>query len=383
MILHIDMDAYFASVEQLDNPDLKGKPVIICGQSDRSVVSTASYEARKFGIHSAMPYFKAKKLCPDGIYLKGRMHRYKELSIEIFALLDDFSPLVEPVSIDEAYVDITGCEKIIGKADQAALKIKNRIFNTTGLTCSIGVAPLKFLSKIASDMNKPDGITIIKDDDVQSFIDALDIKKVPGVGKKSCINLDILSVKKLGDIKKISDVLLAKKFGKQGKRLKELAHGIDISRVGSNSERKSISTENTFPKDTADQEMIRQYLLMQADDISRELRKKGFKAKTIVLKITFYDFKKISRRITLDKPVESSRVIYQEALKLLEKEHVFQKIRLIGVGCASLSSESKLYQGSLFETKNDIAENWEKAEKAVDSILNKFGKDSLKRATFK
>ena len=383
MILHIDMDAYFASVEQLDNPDLKGKPVIICGQSKRSVVSTASYEARVFGVHSAMPYFKAKKLCPDGIFIKGRMSRYKGLSIQIFDLLDAFSPLVEPVSIDEAYLDITGCEKVIGTPEEAAVNIKKRIFEITGLTCSIGIAPLKFLSKIASDMNKPAGITIIKKDNVINFIETLDIEKVPGVGKTTYKNLEMLSVKKLGDIKKIPEALLIKKLGKQGKRLKHLANGIDNSKVTARYERKSISAENTLPEDTLDQEIIRQYILMQADDIARQLRRKGVKSKTIVLKITFSDFNKISRRVTLQKPVTSSRVIYQEALKLIEKENIIKKIRLVGVGCTSLSSESMLYQGTLFDKKDETSENWEKAEKAVDSILNKFGKSSVKRATFK
>ncbi len=382
MIIHIDMDAYFASVEQLDNPELKGKPVIICGESKRAVVSTASYEARKFGVHSAMPYFQAIKLCPEGVFIRGRMSRYKAISIQIFNLLDEFSPLVEPVSIDEAYIDISGCEKIIGTPEEAARKIKKKIFDNTGLTSSIGIAPLKFLSKIASDMNKPNGISLISEDKMMDFISNLDIKKVPGVGKTTYKQLESLSVKTLGDIKKIPDGILIKKIGKQGKRLKLLACGIDNSKVSITHKRKSISSENTLSEDTIDHEIIKHYMLMQSDDIARQMRNKGLKAKIIVLKITYFDFSKVTRRITLNKPFDSSRVIFQESLKLYEKEIIFKKIRLIGVGCASLS-EAKLYQGELFEKEDKTAENWEKAEKAMDLILNKYGKSSVKRANFK
>lgn len=383
MILHIDMDAYFASVEQLDNPELRGKPVIICGQSKRAVVSTASYEARKYGVHSAMPYFMAKKLCPEGIFVRGRMSRYKEISNKIFELLYEFSPVVEPVSIDEAYLDITGCDKIIGPPAVAATTIKKRILEETGLTCSIGIAPLKFLSKIASDINKPSGITIISEDKMMRFIKNLDIKKVPGVGRVTYKSLETFSVKTLGDIDKIPEDVLRKRIGKQGARLQQLSKGIDKSGVLSPSSRKSISTETTFSEDLIHFTDIKEYLLDQSDDVARQLRRKKVRAKTITLKITFSDFKQVTRRVSIKKPTQSARIIYKESVALFEKENIQKKIRLIGVGGAGLVPETQLSQGSLFEKPDNLLENWEKAEKTIDSIMIKFGNASVTRAILK
>lgn len=383
MILHIDMDAYFASVEQLDNPELRGLPVIICGQSNRSVVSTASYEARKYGVHSAMPYFKAKKLCPDGVFIRGRMSRYRELSAIIFESLYSFSPVVEPVSIDEAYLDLTGCEKVIGPPEIAAENIKIKIFEQSGLTCSIGVAPLKFLSKIASDMNKPSGITIITEDQMADFIQTLDIKKVPGVGKVTFKNLEALSVKTLGDIRNIPDATLMKTLGKQGQRLKMLANGVDKSSVVQASQRKSISTETTFSEDLENLTEIKKYLLSQSDEVARQLRKKKVRAKTITLKMTFADFKQVTRRLTLKKPTQSAKTLYQESVSLFEKEAIQKKIRLIGVGGSGLIPEAVPVQGALFEETDNHQQNWDKAEKTLDSIRTRFGKTSVTRAVLK
>lgn len=383
MIFHIDMDAYFASVEQLDNPELRGKPVIICGQGNRSVVSTASYEARKYGVHSAMPFFQAKKLCPDGIFLKGRKERYKEISLGIFKLLEIFSPLVEPVSIDEAYMNMYGCEKISGTPPEAAKRIKETIFRNTGLTCSIGGAPVKFLSKIASDMKKPDGITIIDKEEMKPFIRNLDIRKVPGVGRSTVSVLETFSVKKLGDIEKIPEKTLLKKLGKQGYRLKLLARGLDFSEVNTERNTKSISSENTLPEDTKDMDVIRKYMLYQSDDVARQLRKKDLRAKTIVLKITFQGFRKITRQVTLERPVDSADIIFQKAYRLLEKENIVTPIRLVGVGCGFLVCKNHLFQSTLFTDKNEKTENWKKAEKTMDTILERFGKTSVVRASLK
>jgi DNA polymerase-4 len=202
MILHIDMDAFYASVEQLDNPRLKNKCVIVGGTSNRGVVSAASYEARRFGIHSAMPIYQAKQKCPHGIFVPPRMSRYKAVSKKVMALLRDFSPLVEPVSIDEAYMDITGCQRLFGEPQETAGEIKRQIKETVQLTCSIGVAPNKFLAKIASDLEKPDGLTLILPDRVAEFIDSLPIKKVPGVGKKMYRQLELLRIRTLGDVQR-------------------------------------------------------------------------------------------------------------------------------------------------------------------------------------
>ena len=234
MILHIDMDAFFAAIEQRDNPDLKNKPVIISGNSKRSVVATASYEARKFGIGSAMPVFKAKQLCDHLEIVPGNQKKYQAESKKIMQIIYHFSPLMEQVSIDEAYLDITGCERLFGSFKGIALLIKKDIYNQLALTCSIGIVPIKFLSKIASDMNKPDGLTIIEQFRVKDFIFSLPIQKVPGIGKNSMKNMQLLQIKTLGDIKKYGLPVLTQKFGKMGKRLLELSNGIDKSRVETN-----------------------------------------------------------------------------------------------------------------------------------------------------
>lgn len=380
MILHLDMDAFFAAVEQRENPELKGKPVIVGGRSQRAVVSTASYEARVFGVKSAMPMFQAMKLCPQAIVVRGNMGLYKEISLSVYGILQTFSPLVEMMSIDEAYVDISGCERIFGPPVVMAEKIKQAIWDKEHLTCSIGITPLKFLSKIASDMNKPNGITLIPPAKVDEMLMTLPIHKVPGVGKRSLELLTRLGVKTLGDVKRISDNTLKHNLGVYGIRLKELSCGVDTSRVNPVSERKSISTEDTFSQDTGDRETLKTQLLMQADEVARQLRKKKFKGRTVTLKITFSDFRQITRRHTLETPIQSARDIFTHAHALFDKEPLPMKLRLIGLGVAGLIPENQPVQANLFEKRTDT-EKWNKAERAMDSILGKFGGNTVKRAS--
>jgi DNA polymerase-4 len=382
MILHMDMDAFFASVEQRDNPELRGKPVIISGRSMRSVVSTASYEARVFGVRSAMPLVQAMKLCPQAVVVRGRMGRYKEVSKRIFAMLQNRSPLVEQVSIDEAYLDVSGCERLLGSPVRIAETIKAQIKQRENLTCSIGIAPLKFIAKIASDMNKPDGITVITPEKVMDFIEHLPIGKVPGVGVAALRSMDSLGVKTLGQIRKLDDRILKAKFGVFGHRLKQLSLGEDSSQVTLDYERKSYSTETTLPEDTFDREFLNCQLLAQSDEVARLLRRGAVKARTITLKITFADFKQITRRRTLENPAQSSEQIYKEALRLFSAETLPTKIRLIGVGASGLMPAVQPVQASLF-ADNDTShhEKWEKADRVVDSILEKFGTAKVKRAS--
>ena len=381
MIIHVDMDAFFASVEQQDHPELRGKPVIIAGRSMRAVVSTASYEARAYGVRSAMPLFKAMRLCPQGIVVRGRMSRYAEVSRRIFSLIDRISPLVEQVSIDEAYIDITGCERLMGSPQAIALSIKKQIRDTVNLTCSIGIAPLKFIAKIASDMNKPDGITLIRPEEVNDFIDHLPIGKVPGVGVSTFSHLEALGIKNLGDIRRLDEKTLKAKLGVHGLRLKQLALGMDTSKVTPASERKSFSTETTLPEDTWDRGLLAHHLLGQADDVARLLRKNAVKARTITLKITFADFRQVTRRHTLQNPTQSAEIIYREALRLFQSENLRARIRLIGLGAAGLMPETHPVQALLFEDRETSrSEKWEKAERAMDSIVDKFGKQTVKRA---
>jgi DNA polymerase-4 len=383
MILHIDMDAFYASVEQLDDPRLKNKCVIVGGTSNRGVVSAASYEARQFGVHSAMPIYQAKQKCPHGIFVPPRMRRYKEVSKEVMALLKDFSPLVEPVSIDEAYMDITGCQRLFGEPQEIAREIKRKIKETVNLTCSVGVAPNKFLAKIASDMEKPDGLTLILPDKVPEFIDSLPVKKVPGVGKKMFRQLELLGIRTLGDVQRLPEKSLLKHLGKFGKRLRTLSSGSDHSPVTPQAPHKSISSERTLAADTRDVNLLKRYLLSQSGEVSKQLRKTGARAKTITIKIKDEDFKTVTRRTTIAIPTQSSKTIYKHAAQLMDDYKITQKIRLIGVGTSGFSSVTASVQMGLFDTHAETQDDWEKIDKALDSISKKFGKDLVGRATLK
>ncbi len=381
MILHIDMDAFFAAVEQRDNPALKNKPIIVAGNSERSVVSTASYEARKFGIRSAMPVFLAKRKCADLIIVPGNMKKYKSDSKRIMDILSQFSPLVEPVSIDEAYVDISGCERLFGSSEAMARAIKKKIMTELSLTSSIGIAPIKFLSKIASDMNKPDGLTIITKSDAPHFLAALPVKKVPGVGSAAMKQMDTMNIQYLGDIKKFSLQILTQKFGKMGSHLLELSNGIDMSKVETDYTRKSISSETTLPKDMSDFETIKGIILDRSQKVGKELRENHFLCETIFIKLKFSDFSQVTRSRTLNTPVCSSAAIFNEALALYRKFELKKKIRLVGVGVTSLKDKNTPIQMQLIKDERLPEKQWESVDRAVDSIIEKFGNDIIKKAT--
>jgi DNA polymerase-4 len=383
MILHIDMDAFYAAVEQLDDPRLKNKCVIVGGTSSRGVVSAASYEARQFGIHSAMPIYRAKQKCPHASFVPPRMGRYKEVSKKIMAVLRDFSPLVEPVSIDEAYLDITGCRRLFGGPREIAREIKRKIRETVGLTCSVGVASNKFLAKIASDMEKPDGLTVILPEQVAAFIDSLPIKKVPGVGKKMLRQLELLGIQTLGDVQQLPEKSLMKHLGKFGKRLRSLSAGSDDSPVTPHAPHKSISSERTLAADTRDGRLLKRYLLNQSGDVARQLRQAGLRAKTITIKIKDEDFKTATRRITIAVPTQSSETIYKHAARLLDEYKTTKKIRLIGVGTSGFSSVTASVQLGLFDASAETTDDWEKIDMTLDSITKKFGRDVVGRATLK
>jgi len=383
MILHVDMDAFFASVEQLDNPKLAGKCVIVGGLSGRGVVSAASYEARKFGVHSAMPMYLARQKCPHGVFLSPRMERYSEISEKIMAILGTFSPLVEPVSIDEAYMDISGCEKLHGDPETIGSAIKKKIKESACLGCSVGIAPNKFLAKIASDMNKPDGLMVISHENACRFAESVPIGKVPGVGKVKLKELEIIGIKTLCDVQKYPQEMLIKRFGKFGLRLMALASGTDDSPVSLPARSKSVSVETTLDRDTSDRNLLKEYLLKQSEDVGSELRRLGMRAKTIVLKVKHSDFSQVTRSITIRTPVQSSQAIYIGVFKLLEAYDIKEKIRLIGVGVTSLIPGSDPVQMSIFDADRKKNGKWEKVDRAVDDIKKKFGKDILIKTTGK
>ena len=382
MILHIDMDAFYASIEQLDNPGLKGKCVIVGGTSGRGVVSAASYEARRCGVYSAMPIFQAREKCPHGVYLPPRMARYRHISGKVMAILKTFSPLVEPVSIDEAFMDITGCERLQGPPGEVGRAIKADISDRLGLTCSVGGAPIRFIAKIASDMNKPDGLTIIQPEAVSDLIKTLPIEKVPGVGKNARQRLGRLGVRCLGDVNALSLSKLENKLGKFGRRLASLAAGIDKTPVAPDSERKSISSEVTLDRNTRDRRQLEKILLQQSQVVAGGLRKNAFRARTVTLKIKQADFKQFTRNKTIPTPTQSSEAIYKAALELFSRCRLNQTVRLIGVGASGLVDRGAPVQMDMFAPRAEPGEpTWEKVDRTLDRISQKFGSDAVRRAS--
>lgn len=375
-ILHLDMDAFFASVEQADNPEFRGKPVVV-GGSERGVVCAASYEARKFGLHSAMPIFQAKKLCPHGIFLPVRMSRYKEMSRRVMKILSAISPLVEHVSIDEAFVDISGTESLHGPARGLGLKLKAEVLSATSLTCSVGIAPNKFLAKVASDFKKPDGLTIIEESDVQTFLECLPVRKVPGVGQRTAEELKKLGVVHAADILKMPVRFWLKKFGKWGARLFEKAQGIDHSPVEPYGDPKSISAEETFARDIDSITDLEKMLLSQAEEVGRDLRKHGLRGRTVTLKLKYSDFKVVTRSRTLPEAFDSTDLLFATARKLLGELKPSGKVRLIGVGVSGFSAG--LNQMRIAIPKGAPIRRREHLDDALDAIQNRFGKEAIKR----
>jgi DNA polymerase IV len=373
-IMHLDMDAFYAAVEQADNPELCGRPVIV-GGSHRGVVSAASYEARVFGVHSALPMFKARQLCPQGIFLPVRMSRYREISRQVMVILAGVSPVVEQVSIDEAYVDLTGTEKLHGLLPEFARRLKGEIKEKTCLTCSIGLAPNKFLAKIASDLHKPDGLTIISEAEVADFLNTLPIDKIPGVGVKTQIKLQALGVTKTGELLDYPRSFWQKQLGKWGLLLYERALGLDASPVCPDTDPKSCGAENTLLRDTDDLDELRQWLLQQAERVGRELRRDNLKARTVTLKLKFADFKQITRSHSLTRPSSCTQQIYHLAEKLLLEAKLQTRVRLVGLSVSQLVGS--LRQESLFPQPGLLKQ--EQLDQAVDKIQGKFGFQAICR----
>lgn len=380
MIIHVDMDAFFASVEVLDDPGLSGACVIVGGMSSRGVVSAASYEARQYGVHSAMPMYEARGKCPQGVFLEPRRRRYKELSRAVMLILSRFSPVIEQVSIDEAFVDINGCDRLHGGPEKIGRAIKEAIRRELGLTCSVGITPLKFLSKIASDMDKPDGLTLIPPEAVDDFIGPLPVAKVPGVGRQNRKQLERLGIRTLGDVKKYSTEQLVRRFGKYGQRLAELASGIDPSEVKGVRPVKSLSSEQTLPVDTRGRDRLRRYLLKHAEDVSRQLRRHDLRAKTVTLKVKHADFSQVTRQVGLCRHTRSSETLFKTACGLLDNYRPTRPVRLIGLGASDLSEKEGPVQMSLFGEPDTDALKWEALDHAVDAITERFGREAVRRA---
>jgi len=373
-ILHLDMDAFFASVEQLDDPSLRGKPVIV-GKGDRGVVSAASYEARKYGVRSAMPVAHARRLCPEGIFVGGRMRRYAEVSRQVMAVLDEFSPLVEQASVDEAYMDVTGTQRLFGPPEALARRIQERVREAVGLSCSVGVAPVKFLAKIASDFRKPGGLTIIEPGDVEAFLKDLPVGRIPGVGGKTLPRLASLGVKTCGDVLRYSGEFWERHLGEWGRVLHARARGLGSTEIVTCWEIKSSSAENTFEKDLADPELLKRWLLRQAERVGRDLRGKGLCGRTVTLKIKYSDFRQITRSLTLGEPTDLDEEIFATACRLLDQERLARTVRLIGVGVSNFARGPR--QMALLE--DPARQKTSKLDRAVDAIRDRHGKAAVKR----
>lgn len=389
MILHLDMDAFFASVEQLDDPSLKGKPLIIGGNGKRGVVSTASYEARRFGVHSAMPMTTARRLCPKGIFMPVRGARYAELSGRIMACLRDFSPLVEPASIDEAYLDASGLERLFGPPEALARAVKARVAESSGgLTCSVGLAPVKFLAKICSEVNKPDGIFILKPEAVEPFLLNLEITRLPGVGKRMTQSLLSLGITRVAQLRALSRDFFERRFGKWGLALHDRAHGIDPRKVTPEHEIKSEGAEGTFARDVSDQALLARALFAHAERVGARLRRHGLAGRTITLKLKFADFRQITRSRTLNGRTDATRTIFETARQLLEDEKPSQPVRLIGLSVSGFEAPvaQLLLPGAapLKQARNSLPAPEEEArrrslDKALDALRQRFGRDAVQR----
>jgi len=372
-IIHLDMDAFYPSVEVLDNPALKGKPVIVGGGEERGVVSSASYEARKFGVHSAQPVAKAKRLCPDGIFLPVRMSRYQEVSKQAFEIFLRFTPLVEPLSIDEAFLDVTGSIRLFGRPENIAKKIKQIISAETGLTISAGVAPSKFVAKIASDIDKPDGLTAVHSDGVRDFLDPLPIKKMWGVGKVTQLVLSRLNIHTFRDLRQTPVKVLEKRFGKQGAKIHLLAMGVDERDVIPEHEVKSIGHEQTYSQDIISLDAAQKELLALGNKVARRLRHKGLKGKTVTLKVKYFDFVQVTRSATLPESTDDGSEIYSLACHLLKKTEVTKKpIRLLGISLSQLSFLGSGTQLSLFD-QDRSSQKRQRMNIVLDSLYEKFG----------
>jgi DNA polymerase-4 len=376
-ITHVDMDAFYAAVEQRDRPELRGQPVIVGAEPNgRGVVSAASYEARVYGVRSAMPISTASRLCPHAAFLPVDMAKYQRVSAEIMAILDGFSPLVEPISVDEAFVDLTGTESLFGTPVEAVRTIKARIRDVTQLTASAGLAPNKFLAKIASDLEKPDGMVVVPEGGEAAFLAPLPIGRLWGVGKVMAEALSGLGITTIGQLQRMPRAVLVRRFGNHGADLHDLAFGRDDRPVEPDTAAKSMGAEETFESDCRDPARLATVLREQAERVARELREEGVAAARLTLKLRFSDFHTITRAVTAD-PTQDGLELYRRARSLLDRERLDQPIRLIGLSASGLGPAGAGQLSLLDPT----ALRRERLAKVVDSLAARFGDDVVRPAS--
>jgi DNA polymerase-4 len=378
VILHVDMDAFYASVEQRDNPELRGKPLVVGGGSNRGVVAAASYESRVFGIRSAMPMTEARRRCPDLVRVAPRMAHYQAVSRQIFSVFNEFTPLVEGLSLDEAFLDVTSSRRLFGGGRSIALAVKARIRDRTSLTASVGVAPNKLVAKIASDLGKPDGLVVVAAERVQDVLDPLPVAVIPGIGKRTLAQLHGIGVRTIADLRGAPDHDLEPVFGRFTQKTRERAAGIDDRPVIASRTEKSISNEETYDTDLCDRQSMERQILRLAERTAGRLRKAKLCAGTVQVKIRRSDFKTFTRQKRLQPPGNGTDPIFALARELLSgwlNDNPDARVRLLGVGCSSLAAarQPDLFGDSDTARATDF-------DRTVDEIRDRFGNEALARA---
>ncbi|RXG65580.1 DNA polymerase IV [Candidatus Atribacteria bacterium 1244-E10-H5-B2] len=388
-IIHLDLDAFFASVEQRDNPTYRGKPLIVGGisggkgNSNRGVVCAASYESRKYGVHAGMPIWEARQKCPQGIFIPSQMNKYSEASKKFFQICSTYTPLIEPLSIDELFLDVSGCESLFGSSEIIGRKIKERVYQELGLKVSMGIAENKFLAKIATNLGKPDGFYIIPSKDIQKILYPLPVSSLWGIGKKTEELLKKSGIYQVEQLARMPDSILENLLGKNGKKIKLLAQGIDESPVTPPSKAKSIGKETTFSTNITEKAVLVKELLRISQLVGYIARKKGYKGRTITLKIRFHNFITLNKSKTLNNPTNIDDLIFKTVVELLDKvRHKKGGVRLLGIKLSNLALGNEIKQLEFLRDEEDKKDDkLEQLTHSLDKIREKFGTKAVTRAS--
>lgn len=388
-IIHLDLDAFFASVEQRDNPAYRGKPLIVGGissgkgNSNRGVVCAASYEARKYGVHAGMPIWEARQKCPQGIFIPSQMNKYSEASKKFFQICSTYTPLIEPLSIDELFLDVSGCESLFGSSEIIGRKIKKRVHQELGIKVSVGIAENKFLAKIATNLGKPDGFYIIPSKDIQKILYPLPVSSLWGIGKKTEELLKKSGIYLVEQLARMPDSILENLLGKNGEKMKLLAQGIDESPVTPPSKAKSIGKETTFSTNITEKAVLIKELLKISQMVGYTARKKGYKGRTITLKIRFHNFITLNKSMTLENSTNIDDLIFKTVVRLLDKINVKKGgVRLLGIKLSNLTSGNDRKQLKFLRDEEDKKDDkLEQLTQSLDKIREKFGSKAVTRAS--